>query len=92
MNIITNPERSAWKEMLKRPTLNTDILRNTVSEVLNRIRMEGDKAVVEYEEKFDKVRLSSLAVTEKEFAEAEKEVHTTISAPFILRRSSKGKR
>lgn len=84
MNIITNPERSAWKEMLKRPTLNTDILRNTVSEVLNRIRMEGDKAVVEYEEKFDKVRLSSLAVTEKEFAEAEKEVSIELKAAIIL--------
>lgn len=84
MNIITNPERSAWKEMLKRPTLNTDILRNTVSEVLNRIRMEGDKAVVEYEEKFDKVRLSSLAVTEKEFAEAEKEVSIELKAAIML--------
>ena len=84
MNIITNPERSAWKEMLKRPTLNTDILRNTVSEVLNRIRMEGDKAVIEYEEKFDKVRLSSLAVTEKEFAEAEKEVSIELKAAIML--------
>ena len=84
MNIITNPERSAWKEMLKRPTLNTDILRNTVSEVLNRIRIEGDKAVVEYEEKFDKVRLSSLAVTEKEFAEAEKEVSIELKAAIML--------
>lgn len=84
MNIITNPERSVWKEMLKRPTLNTDILRNTVSEVLNRIRMEGDKAVVEYEEKFDKVRLSSLAVTEKEFAEAEKEVSIELKAAIML--------
>ena len=84
MNIITNPERSAWKEMLKRPTLNTDILRNTVSEVLNRIRMEGDKAVAEYEEKFDKVRLSSLAVTEKEFAEAEKEVSIELKAAIML--------
>lgn len=84
MNIITNPERSAWKEMLKRPTLNTDILRNTVSEVLNRIRTEGDKAVVEYEEKFDKVRLSSLAVTEKEFAEAEKEVSIELKAAIML--------
>lgn len=84
MNIITNPERSAWKEMLKRPTLNTDILRNTVSEVLNRIRTEGDKAVIEYEEKFDKVRLSSLAVTEKEFAEAEKEVSIELKAAIML--------
>ena len=35
------------------------------------IREKGDKAVIEYEEKFDKVKLSSLEVTEEEFAEAE---------------------
>ncbi len=84
MNIITNPERPAWKEILKRPVLNTDILRNTVSEILDRIRTEGDKAVIEYEEKFDKVRLASLAATEKEFAEAEKEVSIELKAAIML--------
>jgi histidinol dehydrogenase len=35
------------------------------------VREEGDKAVVALEEKFDKVRLSSLQVTDAEIAEAE---------------------
>ena len=40
----------------------------------NRIKFEGDKAVLEYEEKFDKVQLNSLLVSEEEIAEAEKKV------------------
>lgn len=71
MNIIKYPARSDWKSILSRPTLNTATLRDTVLQVLGAIREKGDKAVIEYEEKFDKVKLSSLEVTEEEFAEAE---------------------
>ena len=78
MNTINYPGRSEWKELLRRPTLNTETLRGTVNEVLNRIREEGDQAILEYEEKFDKVQLESLAVSAEEFDEAE----ATVSDEF----------
>ncbi len=78
MNIIIYPARSEWKNLLNRPTLNTATLRDTVLQVLGDIREKGDKAVIEYEEKFDKVKLSSLEVTEEEFAEAEKATDNTL--------------
>ena len=78
MNIIRYPARSEWKNLLSRPTLNTATLRDTVLQVLGDIRTKGDKAVIEYEEKFDKVKLSSLEVTEEEFAETEKATDNTL--------------
>ncbi len=78
MNIIKYPARSEWKNLLSRPTLNTATLRDTVLQVLGDIRTKGDKAVIEYEEKFDKVKLSSLEVTEEEFAETEKATDNTL--------------
>ena len=84
MNIITYPERSAWNELLKRPVMITDTLRDTVLEILNRVRTEGDRAVMEYEEKFDKVTLQSLAVSEQEFADAEKAVSIELKAAIML--------
>lgn len=78
MNIIKYPARSEWKSILSRPTLNTATLRDTVLQVLGDIREKGDKAVIEYEEKFDKVKLASLEVTEEEFAEAEKATDSTL--------------
>lgn len=84
MNIITYPERSAWNELLKRPVMNTDTLRDTVLEILNRVRTEGDRAIMEYEEKFDKVTLQSLAVSEQEFADAEKAVSIELKAAIML--------
>ena len=71
MNTINYPERSEWKELLRRPTLNIETLRNTVSEVLEDIRLNGDQAVKNYEEKFDHVRLDALQATPEEFDEAE---------------------
>ena len=84
MNIITYPERSQWNDLLRRPTLNTATLRETVIEVLERVRTEGDKAVIEYEEKFDHVHLDSLTVSEEEFAEAEKAVSIELKAAIML--------
>ena len=38
----------------------------TVSEVINKVAKEGDKALVEYTKKFDKVQLDTMKVTEEE--------------------------
>lgn len=42
----------------------------TVSEIIKNVRENGDKALFEYCEKFDKAQLSSLAVTKEEIDEA----------------------
>ena len=66
MNIIRYPERLEWNFLLKRSALQTESLRETVCEILEKVRTQGDRAVISYEEQFDKVKLSSLEVTEKE--------------------------
>lgn len=71
MNLITNPDKSQWTELLKRSVMNTENLFDTVRSIIDRVKAEGDRAVLEYEEKFDKVALTALAVTEEEQAEAE---------------------
>ena len=49
------------------PSVNvTDI----VAEIIENVKMNGDKALFEYCEKFDKAELTSLLVTEEEIAEA----------------------
>lgn len=65
MKKIIYPEKKDWMEILRRPALNTDTLRNTVKEVLDKVKMEGDKAVREYEERFDKVKLDSLGLLKR---------------------------
>ena len=43
---------------------------DTVADIISNVREKGDKAVFEYCEKFDKVKLTSLAVSEEEIEEA----------------------
>jgi len=71
MQIVKKPSRQEWPELLKRPAMDTTNLFGTVGDVLENIRLNGDKAVMEYELKFDKIQLSSLQVTQEEIAEAE---------------------
>ncbi len=70
MKIIRYPERGEWKTIVERPHLDVSQLNAIVKSVLDDIRANGDKAVMAYEEKFDHVKLSSLAVSEAEIDEA----------------------
>ncbi|MBE6273697.1 MAG: histidinol dehydrogenase [Bacteroides sp.] len=84
MKKILYPSKSEWAEMLRRPVLNVEILFENVGTILKEVRTNGDKAVIEYEERFDKVKLESLAVSEAEIKEAEKEVPIELKVAILL--------
>ena len=71
MKQIEYPDKTQWPEILKRPVLNVESLFDTVRAILDRVKAEGDRAVLAYEEQFDKVKLAALAVTGEEMREAE---------------------
>lgn len=56
-------------EIFARFVPKTDVA-GTVAEIIKNVRENGDKALFEYCEKFDKAQLSSLAVTKEEIDEA----------------------
>ena len=84
MKKILYPNKSEWAEMLRRPVLNVETLFENVGAILKEVRMNGDKAVLEYEERFDKVKLESLAVTPEEIKEAELQVPIELKVAILL--------
>ena len=84
MEIIRYPQREDWAEIVKRPVLDVSQLNDTVTSVLNDVKCHGDVAVLSYEEKFDHVNLSTLAVTEEEIDEAEQLVPAELREALIL--------
>ena len=84
MKKILYPNKSEWSEMLRRPVLNVEMLFENVRMILKDVRANGDKAVIEYEERFDKVKLETLAVTDAEMKEAEKEVPIELKVAILL--------
>ena len=84
MKKILYPNKSEWTDILRRPVLNVETLFENVGTILKEVRTNGDKAVIEYEERFDKVKLESLAVSEAEIKEAEKEVPIELKVAILL--------
>ena len=84
MKIYRYPQREAWSEIVARPRLDLTQLNTTVKEVLADVKARGDQAVKEYELKFDKADLQSLAVTEEEMDEAEKLVSNELRDAITL--------
>ena len=84
MKKILYPDKSVWAEMLRRPTQNVETLFENVGTILKNVKANGDKAVIGYEEQFDHVTLESLAVTEAEMKEAEKEVPIELKVAILL--------
>ena len=71
MKVYRIPTKKEWAEICQRPHLEITQLQATVNTVLNDVRERGDEAVKAYEERFDHVALSTLAVSEDEICEAE---------------------
>ncbi len=71
MQIVRYPDKEKWAQLLQRPHFDNSSLMQTVQDVINDVRANGDEAVRRYEAKFDKVSLSSLLVSPAEFDEAE---------------------
>ena len=46
MNVIKYPQKEEWDELLKRPVMNVDTLRETVCRVLDDVKTGGDRAVM----------------------------------------------
>ncbi|MBR4187596.1 MAG: histidinol dehydrogenase [Bacteroidaceae bacterium] len=84
MKIYTYPSKDELDALLRRPVRDASELNATVSAVLQDVRLRGDAAVREYEEKFDKVQLDDLAVSEAEMLAAEELVSNELKQAINL--------
>jgi len=64
MNLIINPPKKQWSDILQRPVFDAKNLMPMVQEVLNAIQEKGDQAVKDYTLSFDQVNLSSIQLNE----------------------------
>jgi histidinol dehydrogenase len=71
MKTIINPLRSQWQELLQRPAIDNSELFQTVQQILNAVKTDGDEAIKAYTSKFDSYTGESMLVAEQELLEAE---------------------
>ncbi|MEM6358943.1 MAG: histidinol dehydrogenase [Bacteroidota bacterium] len=80
MQVISSPVRENWEALLKRPIFETQFLRSTVSNILNRVKTGKDQALFEFNEKFDGAAINDLAVTQTEINKAVNHVNEELKA------------
>lgn len=73
MQIIPFPARSEWPALLERPVQTSEQIEGIVAPILRQVREQGDSALVELTQRFDKVDLNTtgLAVSAAELDAAE---------------------
>ena len=84
MELIKYPVRQIWKDILKRPAIDTTSLEATVQSVLSDIKTNRQSAVNKYTLQFDKVTISNVLVSDSEFIEAEKQISKELKQAIQL--------
>ena len=76
VELTENTKKNLLKDLLKRSPSSYGTYEQTVSEIVNNVKENGDKAVFDYTEKFDHFALNSgnIRVTEEEIKDAYKEI------------------
>ena len=80
MNIYQNPAPQQWSELCRRAEQDNSLIAERVAAIVERVAMQGDKALYELAEQIDGVKLASLIVSEQEFADAEQRVSQEVKA------------
>jgi len=84
MKKIYNPAPAEWSAILKRPTQTVADIEGTVAEVFKAVQTKGDVAINEYTQRFDKVSLDTILVSENEIAEAQNLVSAELKSAIQL--------
>ena len=88
MNILYNPKKSEWSEILKRPTQTVADIEQTVNQVFSEVQSKGDWAVSKYTELFDGISLEKTGVSKSEIEDSEAAVSTDLKKAIKLAKSN----
>jgi histidinol dehydrogenase len=88
MNILYNPKKSEWSEILKRPTQTVEDIEQTVNQIFSEVQAKGDWAIAKYTELFDGTSLQKAVVSSDEIEEAEVAVSEELKKAIKLAKSN----
>lgn len=88
MQLIKYPAKEIWKDILKRPAIDTASLESTVQSVLTDIKANRQSAVKKYTLQFDKVDIENILVSADEFKTAEKLISNELKNAIQLAKSN----
>ena len=88
MNKIYYPDRKTWDSLCKRPSLDRSGLEESVAAILFQVKSSGDKAIIEFSEKYDGVVLENLRVSASEIAESATKVPAALREAIVVAKAN----
>ena len=88
MNVSILPNKESWFSLCERPSFEQNQLEQTVQEVIENVRQNGDKALYDYSLKFDGIELNQFLVSENELEIASKNVSIELKNAIQLAKSN----
>lgn len=71
MKIYRYPNQENWKELTKRPAFRREEVSKTIIEIFSEVEKNGDKALIEFNKKFDSANVENITVLTEEIQNAE---------------------
>jgi histidinol dehydrogenase len=88
MKTYKYPKIEEAKELLRRPEIESQVIREKVLSIINSVKTNGDKALHEFSQQFDSVRLNKLVITETEFDGLEKKISDKLESAINIARAN----
>jgi histidinol dehydrogenase len=71
MQISKYPKKNSWSELTKRPVIKREEITEIISEIFEKVRENGDQALIDFNKKFDQAEVKNINVSDEEIENAE---------------------
>lgn len=88
MKTIKFPNLADIKDLLKRPLFESETIKESVLSIINEVKLNGDKALIEFTKKYDGVELNKLQVSDDEIDNSEEEISLNLKTAIEVARKN----
>jgi len=88
VKVIKFPDLADIKDLLKRPLFESETIKESVLSIINEVKLNGDKALIEFTKKYDGVELNKLQVSDDEIDNSEEEISLNLKTAIEVARKN----
>jgi histidinol dehydrogenase len=88
MEKINYPEKNGWAFLMQRPSSESTRLNELVFEIFYKIKKEGDKALKQFTEYYDKLKMDSFAVNQETIRAASENISEELKSAINLAKNN----
>ncbi len=88
MKTFIQPNRKDWETLLERPQLEQKSLESLILDIFEKVKENGDQALIDFAEKFDNSKLDSILVQAEEIEKASKTLDSNLKEAIQMAKNN----